>query len=145
MLQEAFGVNAMSQSKTFLWYKRFKDGRRSVDDDEGSGRPSTSTTPENIAKVREAILANRREIIHDVYEIVGLSYGTIKRILAESLNMGHISARFVPRLLSYDQKALRVSAFKELKQQARDDPNIISNIITGDGTWLCGYDLETKQ
>jgi hypothetical protein len=37
MLQEAFRDNAMSQSKTFLWYKRFKDGRTSVDDDERSG------------------------------------------------------------------------------------------------------------
>jgi hypothetical protein len=37
MLQEDFGDNAMSQSKTFLWYKRFKDGRTSVDDDERSG------------------------------------------------------------------------------------------------------------
>jgi hypothetical protein len=52
MLQEALGDNAMSQSKTFLWCKRFKDGRTSVDDDERSGRPSISTTPENIAKVR---------------------------------------------------------------------------------------------
>jgi len=53
MLQEAFGDNAMSQSKTLLWYKRFKDGRKSLDDDERSGRISTSTTPENIAKVRD--------------------------------------------------------------------------------------------
>jgi hypothetical protein len=52
MLVEAFGENAMSQSKTFLWCKRFKDGRTSVEDDERSGRSSTSTTPENIAKVR---------------------------------------------------------------------------------------------
>jgi len=50
MLQEAFGDNAMSQNK-FVWYKRFKDGRKSVDNDERSGRPSTSTTPENIANV----------------------------------------------------------------------------------------------
>jgi len=41
----------MSQSKMFSWYKRFKDGRMSVDDDERSGRPSTSTTPENIARL----------------------------------------------------------------------------------------------
>jgi hypothetical protein len=37
MLQEAFGDNAMSQSKTFLWYKRFKDGQKSVNDDEQFG------------------------------------------------------------------------------------------------------------
>jgi histone-lysine N-methyltransferase SETMAR len=65
-------VRMLSQSKTCLWYKRFKDGRTSVDDDERSGRPSTSTTPENIAKVRKAIVADRRRTIHDVCAIVGM-------------------------------------------------------------------------
>jgi hypothetical protein len=144
MLLEAFGDNAMSQSKTFLWYKRFKDGRTPVDD-ECSGRPLTSTTPENTAKVREALLADRRQTIHDVCDIIGLSYGAVQSILADNLNMRHISARFVPRLLSHDQKALRVSVCRELKQQATDGPNFISNIITGDETWVYGYDPETRQ
>jgi len=91
-----------------LWHERFKDGRTSVEDDERSGRPSTSTTPGNIAKVREVILADCRQTIHNVCEIVGLSYGTVQHILANYLNMRHISAKFVPRLLSDDQKALRV-------------------------------------
>jgi hypothetical protein len=145
MLQKAFGVNAMSQSKTFLWYKCFKAGQTSVDNDEHSGRLSTSTTPENIAKVREAILADCRRTIHNVCEIVGLSYRTIQCILADKLNMRHISVKFVPRLLSDDQKAHRISVCRELKQQARDDSNFISNIMTGDETWVYGYDLETKQ
>jgi hypothetical protein len=51
MLQEAFRDNAMSQSKTFLWYGHFKDGRTSVNDYELSGQLLTSTTLENIAKV----------------------------------------------------------------------------------------------
>ena len=104
----------------------------------------TSTTLENIAKVCKAILADRRQTIHVVCEIVGLSYGTIQCILLDSLNTRCISARFVPRLLSDDQKAHRVSVCKELKQ-VRDDPNFISNIITCDETWVCGYDPETKQ
>jgi hypothetical protein len=145
MLQDAFGVNAMSQSKTFLWYKRFKDGQMSIDNDERSVWPLTSTTPENIAKVRKAILADRRQTIHDAYEIVGLSYGTIQRILVDNLNMRHIFARFVPRLLSDDQKAHHVSVCREFKQQARDNPTFISNIIAGDETWVYCYDPETKQ
>ena len=145
MLHEAFRDNVMSQNKTFLWYKPFKDGQRSVDDDERSGRQSTSTAPENIAKVREVILADRRQTIHDVCEIVGLSYGTVERILADNLYMRRISARFVPRLLSDDLKAHRVSVCRDLKQQARYNPNFISNIITGDETWVYGYDPETKQ
>jgi hypothetical protein len=72
----------------------------SVDDNECSGRLSTSTTLKNIAKVREAILADRRQTIHDVCEIVGLSYRTIQRVLADNLNVRRISAKFVPRLLS---------------------------------------------
>jgi histone-lysine N-methyltransferase SETMAR len=56
-----------------------------------------------------------------------------------------ISAKFVPRLLSDDQKAHRVSVCRELKQQARDYSIFISNIITGDETWVYGYDPETKQ
>jgi histone-lysine N-methyltransferase SETMAR len=59
--------------------------------------------------------------------------------------MGCISARYVPRLLSDDQKAVRVSVCRELKQQARDDPTFVSNIITGEKTWVYVYDPETKQ
>jgi len=56
-----------------------------------------------------------------------------------------IYARFVLRLLSDDQKAHRVSVCRDLKQQARDDHNFISNIITRDETWVYGNDTETKQ
>jgi histone-lysine N-methyltransferase SETMAR len=122
MLKEAFGDNDMNQNKTFLWYKRFKDGRTSVNDDEHSGQPSTSTTPENIPKVREAILVDRRRTIHDVCEIVGLSYGTVQRILSDGLNMRHIAAKFVPRLLSNDQKEHCIAVCRELKDQTRYAP-----------------------
>jgi histone-lysine N-methyltransferase SETMAR len=65
--------------------------------------------------------------------------------MADNLNMRRISAKFVPRLLSDDQQVHRVSVCRELKQQTRDDPNFISNIITGDETSVYGYDPETKQ
>jgi histone-lysine N-methyltransferase SETMAR len=51
----------------------------------------------------------------------------------------------VPRQLSDDQKAHRISVCRELKQQATDDPNFISSVITGDETWVYFYDPETKQ
>jgi hypothetical protein len=123
------------------WYKRFKDGRTSVDDDERSG------TPENIAKIHETILADGRRNIRDVCKIVGLSYGTVQRILADTrnLNMRLISAKCVPRLLNVDQKAHRVSVCTEFKQRATDDSNFISNIITGDKTWVYDYVSYTKQ
>jgi hypothetical protein len=34
MLQQAFGETALSQSKTFEWYSRFKNGHTSIDDED---------------------------------------------------------------------------------------------------------------
>ena len=59
MLKEAFGEQALNQTRTFEWFKLFKDGRKSVEDRKHSGRPSTCTTPEMIAKVLEVILEDR--------------------------------------------------------------------------------------
>lgn len=96
MLDDAFGVDAMSKSKMFSWHKCFKEGRMCVDDDERSGRPATSTILETIAEVRKAVLGNRRLTIKDVCDIVVQSYGTVQRILSGVLNMRRISKKFVP-------------------------------------------------
>jgi len=59
MLNKAFGEQALSQARTFEWFKRFKDGQESVEDRKHSGQPSTCTIPEMTAKVREFILEDR--------------------------------------------------------------------------------------
>ena len=51
----AFGKPTMSRTHVQLWYNRFKEGREDVNDDAGSGRPSTSTTAENINAVKKII------------------------------------------------------------------------------------------
>jgi len=73
MLKEAFGEHVLSQAGKLERFKRFKNGPESVEDRKHSGRPSTCTTPEMIAKVHEVVLEDRRQIIHDVCNHVGLS------------------------------------------------------------------------
>jgi len=63
MLKEAFGDQALSQARIFEWFKRFKDGRESVENDKHSGRPSTCSTPEMIAEVLEVNIEDRRQTI----------------------------------------------------------------------------------
>ena len=55
MLKTAFGEQATGHSQTFQWFSRFKAGRTSTDDDERSGRPVSSSTPEMIERVRRII------------------------------------------------------------------------------------------
>jgi hypothetical protein len=59
MLKEAFGDNSLGLTKTYEWFKRFKNGRMSVGDDERSGRPSTGTTTENVAEVCQSSILPR--------------------------------------------------------------------------------------
>jgi len=44
----------------FEWFSRFKRGETSIDDQPRSGRPSTARTDENLAKIREVIMEDRR-------------------------------------------------------------------------------------
>jgi len=63
----------MRRTQTYEWWKRFKEGRTSVDNDPRSGRPSTSKTDDNVAKVREVIHSNRRLAVREVAEEVSIS------------------------------------------------------------------------
>jgi hypothetical protein len=48
-------------------------------------------------------------------------------------------------LLTDDQKENRVEISQELFANANGNENILKNIITGDETWVYGYDVETKM
>ena len=60
MIPKAFRDDAVSAAQTKAWQRCFKDGRESVERDPHSGRPATSTTPENVECVRAAINKDRR-------------------------------------------------------------------------------------
>ena len=50
MLQVAFQPSCMNRASGFEWYKRFKEGRESVKDDERFGRSKEVNTPELIGQ-----------------------------------------------------------------------------------------------
>jgi len=59
--------------------------------------------------------------------------------------MRRVTAKFVPRLLTAEQKDDRVSICTYLCDRAQNDPNFMSSVITGDECWVYRYDPETKQ
>jgi len=62
----------MKKTAVCKWVKRFAEGRESVTDEERSGRPATSRTEENIAKIRQIVRENRRLIVRSVAEQVNI-------------------------------------------------------------------------
>jgi len=145
MLQAAFGESCLSRSKTFEHYSHFKSGGRSFEDDPHPGRPSTSHTEETVACVREIFRADRHLTIREVAEEVRVAFGTCQKILTEDLQMRPVTAKFVPRLLTAEQKDDCMSVCTDLRDRAQNDPNFMSSVNTGDERWIYGYDPETKQ
>ena len=50
MLQTVFTPSCMNRASAFEWYKRFKEGREYVRDDERCGRSKKVNTPEFIGQ-----------------------------------------------------------------------------------------------
>jgi len=117
----------------------------SLEDQLRSGHPSTSRTDENIKKIHDAIMFDRCRTIDKLEALTGVSWSSCQRILTENLHMKRVAAKFIPRLLSEDQRANHLDVCREMIDQLKTDPNFLSKIITGDESWCYGYDLETKQ
>ena len=115
------------------------------DDDERSGRHLTGTTIKNVEKVQQARLEDQRWTIHNVCNTVKLSHGNCQSNLSDELNVRHIAAKFLSRLMSKDQKEYFIAIWIKIKEQLINDPNFTSKIITSDESWVFGYNPKKTQ
>jgi hypothetical protein len=116
----------------------------SLADQPRSGRPSTSQTDKNVAIIRELILEDRCRKINDLVDLSGVSWTSCQWILSEELQMKRVAAKFVPHVLTADQKQSRVDACRELKEYLEIEPDLFSKVITGDESWCYAYNSEMK-
>ncbi len=58
--------------------------------------------------------------------------------------MKRVAAKFIPKLLNFDQKNNRMNIAQQLLNDVNDDRSLLERVITGDETWVYGYDVETK-
>jgi len=143
-VQQAFGDEAMSAARIKVWYNRFKDGRTSVESKARSGRPSTSRNEAVVDQVRSLVMQIRRITIRELANETNISVGSVHSILIQDLGFRRIAARFVPKLLTSEQKQLRLEIAQDMLKIVDSDPNFLNTVITGDETWVYGYDPETK-
>lgn len=145
-LVKVYAEDAMAPRTIRKWVQRFKEGRASTEDNPREGRPSTSTTEDQIEEVRRLVNDDPKITTRAISRETNISLGSVVSILHDKLNMSKISARWVPRLLTSVHRQTRVELCNHfINQFDRDPENFISRIVTGDETWLYGYDPATKQ
>lgn len=145
MMQQVYGNACLSRSNVFVWHKRFLNGRDSLEDDEHTGRPISIRTPDSICKVRDYLADHRNASLKMMEEALDINRETIRTILHEDLGKTKVCARFVPHELTDEQKAARLQHCRDLVATARNDPNFMRSIVTGDETWCFQYDPESKR
>jgi transposase len=84
-LQRTRGENAVSRALVFKWFRRFSEGRKSLEDDEGRGRRS-SVKPSDVTSIEDIIKEDARVTVREISEVTGMSYGTTHTIICTPCN-----------------------------------------------------------
>ena len=89
----------MNRAWAFEWYKRFKEDRESMGEDERCGRSKEVRTPELNGQIKNFMDKDRCVSIETISVQFDVSVGTVHTIIREELKMRKICAKFVPRVL----------------------------------------------
>ena len=145
-MTKTLGKSSVSYSSVKKWIAEFKQGRDSIKDDDIPGRPISVRHAETVAKVHNLIMADRRLSIRFMANEVGVSHTTILAILTEDLAMRKLSARWVPKLLTVDQKRIRFNMSRDNLARFNADPeDFLDRFVTMDETWCHHFTPETKM
>lgn len=144
-LCDIYGPQSISVRTVFRWVKAFKAGKLSVKDDARLGRPKTSITKANIAAVKAVVEQDARLSVKDIASSTGISEGSVQTILKKHLQLRKICARWVPHLLTEEQKKQRLKCARELLKKYKNcNSRVISNLLTGDETWVHMFEPQRR-
>ena len=127
------GPQTISMRTVFRWVKVFKAGKFSVEDDTRPGRTKTSVTKANIAAEKIVVEQDARLSIKDIASCTGISEGSVQIIPKKRLDLRKVCARWVPHLLTEEQKTQCLKSARELLKTYKGcNSRVISNLLTSD-------------
>lgn len=145
-LDAVLGDSSPAMSTVHTWVTDFKRGRKSCEDAHRAGRPNEVTNEVMIRKIEKIVLNDRRLKLREIAIMVGISSERVFNILHEHLNMKKLCARWVPRLLTADQRQRRVDDSSKCLELYKQNPVEFSRrYITVDETWIHHYTPKFKK
>ena len=141
----SFPDGSMSKSQINRIIAGVRDGA-DMKDGRGLSEVKTVRTPDNIAIGQRLIEEDRRISMEDLALMIGISKGTIHNILHLDLNLTKKSARWVPKLLSLEQRQRRVELAEEFVRRAGTNPGaFLGSIVTMDKSAVSFHTPESKE
>ncbi len=144
-MRQVFGTETMSVNCVRVWHRRFQEGRTDFKDNKHTERPRSARSAANIQKVRDCLQEDQRSTVHDIIDHAQLSKTSVHAIIKKDLGLSKVAPKVIPKLLTDEQKCFRVRLCEENLALLRDDPNLMSRVVTGDESWISVLEVETKQ
>ena len=143
-LERVFKNNAASEQTVRKWFRLFQEGWTSVEDNECSGRPSEVSSPGMVQQVELLLAEDRRQTCKELAERADISTGSIHTILHRDLDKQKKFSKWVPRLLTEEQRNVRATISRSHLRRNRRDPRLLERIVAGDEAWVYSWDPEIK-
>ena len=106
----------------------------------------SATTPEITEQVPNMVLDDWQIKVREIAETIGISKERVGYILHEELDMKKLCARWVPRLLTADQKHTHMKISEQcLEHFNKNITDFVRRFITVDETWIHHYTPESRQ
>ena len=144
-LQKVYGNGALKYATVCKWVHGFNDGQDSIENDPRVGRPVSVLTGKNAATVKTLIEEDACYTMQEIEDLSGIHSSSVLKILRERLGLGKICARWVPHLLTDEQKQSRVRlALQVIEKFDKCDSRCLEEIVTGDETWIYHFQPDSK-
>lgn len=138
--------NALSYSTVRRWVRLFKSGKSDINDEPRPGRPISVVTDRNVAAVKAAIEEDGRYTVEEIADICGINSSSVFHILKDVLKLRKVCARWIPHLLTEEQKGERVRIASLLLSKYRNnEQKRLNEIVTGDETWVYFHEPANKE
>ncbi|PNF43060.1 hypothetical protein B7P43_G04742 [Cryptotermes secundus] len=136
-LSETCGDGVMNVKNVRSWVRQFKEGRTSCDNEPKQSRPRTSRSDNMVERVEKVVLEDRRLSVENIASKVGISVGSVHKILHEDLRMRKVSSRWVPRIVADNHKAARMAICQAmLTRDEGMNGTFFSSTVTVDETLM---------
>ncbi len=126
------------------WYHKFEAGDHDITRRRTGGRVS-KVTNEVFDKVRALLEEDNTMCLRVISRQTGLSLRTVHDILRNKLKLKKRPAKWIPHLLTDNQKATRLRIATDTKRHFLRAPTVQACVVTGDESWFSCYEPKTNM
>ncbi len=142
-LQRTFPGSCYSRASVFRWFKDYQSGREKLGNNAKGGK-RTARTAEKVQACKDIVNRDNSKNIDQMSTELGISYGSVQRLLKVDLKLKKRACRLVPHLLTDRDRQQRMNFAISLLRAHAQNLEVLNWVVTMDESWFHVYDPGSK-